>query len=285
MDKYYFNFENDIKQLDRSQIKDGQLVAFEYKNGRGVALMRDGEWFYSAYNLIDKEVCVCDFMPYEVQLLVPTKDDIYMAIENLVLPDEFSFEGYSNAEIDALFLNAIHGIGVPVKKALEKLQNSIEDQSKLHEHIVKRWQKKYDQEIRNRESLRLQWEEESKQQKDRIKELEDKLAEKACEVYELEVEVDRLKKVPSEDEFVKRLVKETKNLYKHEKEKTDVVRQILYKVGRSKEEAELDAWIEKREKRFNIRTKKIEIGTLNTEAVNDVHDNNNVNLGKDGSEG
>lgn len=53
MDKYYFNFENDIKQLDRSQIKEGELVAFEYKNGRGVALMRDGEWFYSAYNLID----------------------------------------------------------------------------------------------------------------------------------------------------------------------------------------------------------------------------------------
>lgn len=285
MDKFYFNFENDIEQLDRSQIKDGQLVAFEYKNGRGVALMRDGEWFYSAYNLIDKEVCVCDFMPYEVQLLVPSKEDIYMAIDNLVLPDDYSFEGYSDIEFDALFPNAIQGIGVPVKKALEKLQNSIEDQSKLQDHIVKRWQNKYDQEIRNRESLRLQWEEESKQQKDRIKELEDKLAEKACEVYELEVEVDRLKKVPSEDEFVKRLVKETKNLYKHEKEKTDVVRQILYKVGRSKEEAELDAWIERREKKFNIKTNKIEVGTLNAEAVNDVHGNNNVNLGKDGSEG
>lgn len=285
MEKFYFNFENDIKQLDRSQIKDGQLVAFEYKNGRGVALMRDGEWFYSAYNLINKEVCDCDFMPYEVQLLVPSKDDIYMAIDNLVLPDDYSFEGCSDVEFDALFPNAIQGIGVPVKKALEKLQNTIEDQSKLQGHIVKRWQKKYDQEIRNRESLRLQWEEESNQQKNRIKELEDKLAEKACEVYELEVEVARLKKVPSEDEFVKRLVKETKNLYKHEKEKTDVIRQILYKVGRSKEEAELDAWIEKREKRFNIRTKKIEIGTLNTEAVNDVHGNNNVNLGKDGGEG
>jgi hypothetical protein len=283
MNKYYFNFENDIKQLDRSQIKEGQLVAYEYKSGRGVALMRDGEWFYSAYTLIDKEVCVCDFMPYEVQLLVPSKEDIYMAIDNLVLPDDYSFVGCS--DVDALFPNATHGIGVPVKKALEKLQNSIEDQSKLQDHIVKRWQNKYDQEIRNRESLRLQWEEESKQQKDRIKELEDKLAEKACEVLELEEEVDRLKKVPSEDEFVKRLVKETKNLYKHEKEKTDVVRQILYKVGRSKEEAELDAWIERREKKFNIKTNKIEVGTLNAEAVNDVHGNNNVNLGKDGSEG
>lgn len=49
------------------------------------------------------------------------------------------------------------------------------------------------------------------------------------------------------DHFVRRLVDETKNLYKHERDKIEVVRQILYNVGRNDAEAELDAWIEGRE--------------------------------------
>ena len=46
----------------------------------------------------------------------------------------------------------------------------------------------------------------------------------------------------------RRLVQETKNLYKHETEKIEVIRQILYKVGRIDEEAELDACIEGKNK-------------------------------------
>jgi len=42
-------------------------------------------------------------------------------------------------------------------------------------------------------------------------------------------------------------VRETKKLYKHEKEKTEVIRQILYKLGRTDAEEELDAWIEGKE--------------------------------------
>ena len=42
------------------------------------------------------------------------------------------------------------------------------------------------------------------------------------------------------------------NLYKHEKSKTEVIRQILYKVGRSDAEEELDAWIEGREYKPSI---------------------------------
>lgn len=65
-------------------------------------------------------------------------------------------------------------------------------------------------------------------------------------IEELESENTILRSVKTEDDFVKRLVKETKNLYKHEKDKIEVIRQILYKVGRSDAEEELDAWIEGR---------------------------------------
>lgn len=66
-------------------------------------------------------------------------------------------------------------------------------------------------------------------------------------IKELEEENARLRTVKTEDDFVKRLVEETKKLYKHERSKTEVIRQILYKVGRSDAEEELDAWIEGRE--------------------------------------
>ena len=66
-------------------------------------------------------------------------------------------------------------------------------------------------------------------------------------IAELKEENMRLKNVKTEDDFVKRLVQETKNLYKHEKVKIEVIRQILYNVGRSDAEEELDAWIEGRE--------------------------------------
>ena len=66
-------------------------------------------------------------------------------------------------------------------------------------------------------------------------------------IMDLEEENKQLKAVKTEDDFVRRLVRETKNLYKHEKEKTEVIRQILYKVGRSDAEEELDAWIEGKE--------------------------------------
>jgi len=66
-------------------------------------------------------------------------------------------------------------------------------------------------------------------------------------IWDLEEENKQLMALKTEDDFVKRLVCETKNLYKHEKEKIEVIRQILYKLGRSDAEAELDAWIEGRE--------------------------------------
>lgn len=71
-------------------------------------------------------------------------------------------------------------------------------------------------------------------------------------IKELEEENSRLKVKKTEDDFVKRLVRETKHLYKHEKDKIEVIRQILYKVGRNDAEEELDAWIEGREYKSSI---------------------------------
>lgn len=71
-------------------------------------------------------------------------------------------------------------------------------------------------------------------------------------IKELMEENKRLKAVKTEDDFVRRLVRETKNLYKHDKGKTEVIRQILYKVGRGDAEEELDAWIEGREYKSSV---------------------------------
>lgn len=56
------------------------------------------------------------------------------------------------------------------------------------------------------------------------------------------------KDVPTEDDFVKRFVEETKHFFKHDRKKADIVRQIMIKVGRSDAEKELDLWIEGKEK-------------------------------------
>lgn len=76
---------------------------------------------------------------------------------------------------------------------------------------------------------------------------QEEIADLDRQIKELMEENERLKAVKTEDDFVRRLVRETKNLYKHEKDKIEVIRQILYKVGRSDAEEELDAWIEGRE--------------------------------------
>ena len=60
-------------------------------------------------------------------------------------------------------------------------------------------------------------------------------------------EIAKLKNVPTEDDFVKKFVKETKHFFKHDRKKADTVRQIMIKVGRSDADKELDSWIEGKE--------------------------------------
>ncbi len=76
---------------------------------------------------------------------------------------------------------------------------------------------------------------------------QEQIVKRDIRIKELEEENAKLKSIKTEDEFVKRLVREAKKLYKHEKDKIEVVRQMLYNLGRSDAEEELDAWIEGRE--------------------------------------
>ncbi len=80
----------------------------------------------------------------------------------------------------------------------------------------------------------------------------EEIAKRDYRIKELQEEIAQLRAIKTEDDFVKRLVRETKNLYKHEKVKIEVIRQILYKVGRGDAEAELDAWIEGREYKTSL---------------------------------
>lgn len=96
----------------------------------------------------------------------------------------------------------------------------------------------------------------------RIAELEALLADKEKEVVEL-------KKQPTEDSFVKRMVSATKNLFGINRKHADYVRQVLLKLGRDEEQEELLAWIERREqKRVKKVTKKIIQKISNSQVFN-----------------
>lgn len=83
----------------------------------------------------------------------------------------------------------------------------------------------------------VSYQEEIANMKQTISELTVQLAEKNNAIEEL-------KKVKTEVDFVKRLLKETKKMFKHNKERADVVRLVLDKMGCTVAEAELDAWID-----------------------------------------
>lgn len=79
-----------------------------------------------------------------------------------------------------------------------------------------------------------------------IFELKEKLAEK-------EEEIAEWKKVPTEDDFVKKFVKETKHFFKHDRKKADIIRQIMIKVGRTDADKELDFWIDGKEQSSTVQ--------------------------------
>lgn len=60
-------------------------------------------------------------------------------------------------------------------------------------------------------------------------------------------EIAALRSVPTEDDFVKKFVKETKHFFKHDRKKADTVRQIMIKVGRVDADKDLDSWIDGKE--------------------------------------
>lgn len=82
-------------------------------------------------------------------------------------------------------------------------------------------------------------------------------------------EIAELKKQPTEDSFVKRMMSATKNLFGINRKHADYVRQVLLKLGRDEEQEELLAWIERREQKTVKKvTKKIIQKISNSQVFN-----------------
>ena len=76
---------------------------------------------------------------------------------------------------------------------------------------------------------------------------QEEIAEMKAEIQTLKGENERLRAVPTEDDFVNKLVTDAENRYKYEKDMTKAIRVILYNLGRTEDAAKLDAWIDGRE--------------------------------------
>lgn len=112
---------------------------------------------------------------------------------------------------------------------------------------------------------------------------QEELAIRDKRITELEAEVEALKNIPKEDDFVKRFVEETKRFYKHERKKADAIRQIIIKVGRQDAEGEIDAWMDGKQ------TKKVEKRIVqkisNSQVFNGSITKSEFNGGESGHEG
>lgn len=76
---------------------------------------------------------------------------------------------------------------------------------------------------------------------------QEEIAEMKAEIQTLKEENERLRAVPTEDDFVNKLVTDAENRYKYEKDMIKAIRTILYNLGRTEDAAKLDAWIDGRE--------------------------------------
>ena len=216
MKKYSFKLESTQREpLDPDSIKDGDIVAFDWYNDengshqKGVACIAENNNFHAVYSLFgDKEVVFTEGKISGNVVYYSPTKEEY----------ELALEKFGNKCFKHInFLDpVIHPSTTPVKDIIEQLEASYKEQQEVAQSTISF--------------------------------LTSLIKKKDEFISKLLKENDRYKIIPSEDDFVKRLVKETKKLYKHEKEKTEVIRQILYKVGREDAEAELDAWIENRQK-------------------------------------
>lgn len=100
---------------------------------------------------------------------------------------------------------------------------------------------------------------------------QEEIAERDRRIKELEEENCRLRSVKTQDEFVRDLLEGTKKFFKHERQKTVAICQILGQMGQTEASEELDAWIEGKEYKPSVN---IHVhGNLN-----DVHGNKSVNF-------
>lgn len=235
MTKYTFNFDS-RKPIDPSTIKDGDIVAFEWyceyeeTTKKGVACMETSDFFYAAYNLFrdaDDEggVWVSDELPENITLYAPTKEEFELAIG--------LFSSYN--------INYLNYINQDSPKNIEKLKTTLREREDRMEKVVELLNAKAQQQSKEIEDLSHRLFEEGL-------EYNTKLSDAQKEIDQLKATIAEMEKKPSEDDFVKRFVRETKHFFKHDRKKADIIRQIMIKVGRVDADADIDAWIEGAEK-------------------------------------
>lgn len=217
------------KPLDSNTIKNGDIVAFKwvYDDNKapqiGVACMANKHEFYAAYNLYgagdtdDDGVWIEGKLPSEIVLYHPTIKEFELALDKFwnYCMDKINYEDPSIFPLETSF-----------RKTIDELSNTINQQNDTKNAIIRSLIAKI---------------KEKEEEKNEILLILIKARE---EIDELKTTINELKKHPSEDDFVKRFVKETKHFHKHDRKKADVIRQIMIKVGRADADEELDAWIE-----------------------------------------
>lgn len=251
--------------LNPKTIKDGDIVAFEWREDsnkvkKGVAWVQNDSWFYSAYNLFrdandEGGVWWNDSLPEDkITFFEPTKQEYLLAINKLY---DFGEEH--------------HPFNLPndVPRAMEELGSAVFDHDFYYRRLVARMESEILDLCKVRSELCNDIDEREKRYRKQIEEVQ-------AHIKELESTIEELKKVPTEDDFVKRMVKETKKLFKHERDKAEVIRQILYKTGRTDAEEELDAWIEGKEKPLvKIENAGDVIGSGGKKIVNSINKESN----------
>lgn len=70
------------------------------------------------------------------------------------------------------------------------------------------------------------------------------VAQMKTHIQELEEENERLRKVPTEDDFVERFINQVKTFLKRDKKSVDEIRKILVALDRADAAKDLDNWIE-----------------------------------------
>jgi uncharacterized coiled-coil protein SlyX len=89
--------------------------------------------------------------------------------------------------------------------------------------------------------------------------LQQEIADLKSQLAEKDKVIEELKKVPTEDDFVKKLIIATKTQFRFKRNEADAVRQVMDKLGRSDADADLTAWMEGRENKPTVNIGKLEV--------------------------
>lgn len=89
--------------------------------------------------------------------------------------------------------------------------------------------------------------------------LKQEIADLKSQLAEKDKVIEELKKVPTEDAFVKKLIKATKTQFRFKRNEADAIRQVMDKLGRSDADADLTTWMEGRENKPTVNIGKLEV--------------------------